>query len=242
MAFVPVRTKPIVITVDAQANGQQIVNSFTYVNLAPAAPATNLLSSTTLTAFRTFWRDQVLPNMYPAYRVERYWLRQITDVVPIQVGDPPWSYKNVWHFHQDFLDYAGGLDHGTKALVGEYLPTFVAANIRWNLEQAGRAYWRSSTRLGPFAEADQGTTANYWNGAFLATMGEIATEMPEAFFADGSGGGNLWGMCVFSPNHYGRVNKPLGLGMYMSCNRIMSGTPRTLVSTQMSRKQLKPAL
>lgn len=229
------RLNPYLVTVHGISHGQMVINTFGYRAADSGGTSAGSSSQLFLENFRQMWRDFILPVMYPAYSVYRYWIRRI-DGVEVVPGTDPVSYKPVFGIFQDFYPGNPAQDTGLKAAVTDYLPEFVAMTGTRIHTSVGRRYWRSSVRIGPHTEADQGTVPNEFNTARVTEVDNALQATVNQNIEDGLGAANDWVHATFSPTYYGRfvVGIP---GPIRDATLVVTGYQTgTIVTTQLSRK------
>lgn len=239
MSFPLLRANPINIVVHAVSHGQQIINSFTYRSQNPAGVSTLSSSASFLTSFRSAFRANFLFQAYPDYVVYRYWLRVIIGATLIPDTDPA-QYRPAFGPFEDFLAGAPGTDFGQRPLASQYLPEFVAMNMRRIHVLMGRRFFQSSIRVSPFAEEDQGATPNEFDAATLTRWNTAMDIFAFTALNDGEPPGNEWFHCTFSPTYYGRTIPPL-LSLREATNPVTNYVGNKNVTSQNSRKVRLPA-
>lgn len=234
MGFAMSRSFPHQVTVHGTSHGQMIINTFGYRAADELGPNIGSDSSVFLSNFITMWRANILPIMYPSYAVYRYWLRSIIGVEAIP-NTSPVQYKPEFGPIQDFIPGHVTSDLGSKALVGEYLPEFVAMTATRVHGFIGRRFWQSSIRLSPHSEADQGTVPNTFTQARINEVDTAFDAVAATNIEDGLGATNDWVHATLSSTYYGRVL--LGVGsMRPATNVVVAYQINSLVSHQISRR------
>lgn len=229
------RLNPFQVVVHGVSHNQMIINTFGYRAANAGGTSAGSSSGLFLENFRQMWRDFVLPVMYPAYTVYRYWLRRINgaDAIP---GTSPQAYKPLFDIFQDFLPGVGAPDTGTKAAATDYLPEFIAMTATRIHSSTGRRFFRSSVRMGPHTEADQGTTPNEFNAARIAEMNNAMDAIKNTEIEDGLGATNDWTHATFSPTYFGRFIAGIPGPLRDATLAVTDYQIGTIVTTQLSRK------
>lgn len=239
--FIPQSNHILQVTVDARVDAQQLLNVYHYKFSAPDTGPTGGSSVTFLQNFRTAFRVLLAARMYPAFEVERYWLRSIYDVAVSDPG-PPIKYRPV--FHPDMLDWLDGThgvgeDLGGQVSPSGYLPTYVAMRALKNPENRRVGYLsRNYNRYAPFAQADldaDNADHDRWDAAVVGEWSTSLNTFADAAILD-QPAGNGWDQAVFSASYHGKVGKPLGASITKAAEPVTSVTVMTFAGTQVSRR------
>lgn len=239
--FIPQSNHVLQLTVDARVDGQQVLNVFHYKHSSPDTGPTGGSSATFLTNFRTIFRTLIDARLYPAYAIQRYWLRSIYDVAFVN-PPAPGSYRPV--YHPDMLDFLDGVpgdnnDQGGLAEPAGYLPTYVCLRTLKNPEHRRVGYLsRNYNRFGPFARADLDADPadhDLWSTDLVTAWTTAINTFADAAVLD-QVAGNGWDMAVFSAQYHGKVGKPLGASITKAAEKVTSVTVMQYAGTQVSRR------
>lgn len=204
MSFQPVGKGVLEVTVDARAFGQQLLNTFYYryngSELGPVPGSSSIFMSNFIEDFRAI----ILPQMYAAYTVHRYWLRTIIGIVVSDPG-PPNVYRKLYEPTLfDYVDGAGA-DVGAKALaVGDaYLPMANCARVLKKPNNPTLRYFNKNyNRWSPFTSAELDTDSadhDRWTAAFVTAFeGAMDNFVDEVMFSVDPDAGSGWSHCLFS--------------------------------------------
>jgi hypothetical protein len=217
------------ITVNAVQAGQRITNVLHYVPIGTVDPMLTSLGAF-LTAFRTLWRDSMLPVQTTTLFVQEY----VGVVIRGTVAAPGGDGGKVLDLG-DIVTLVGDVVDDSGTAIGDTLPTNIAISYRKSTGQAGRTK-RGGFRLGGALEAyTQAGSPNELTNAAITVL-----ETPRlALEANLAGvGGEFLTPVVFSRTTLfskpGPENNTTGTWTLIE-QILLNG----LVGTQQSRKQVR---
>jgi len=238
--FEPNANYVLEVTVEGMSYTEQFINKFYFRFSDPDSGPTGGSSTTFLSNFATLYQTELLPEMYAAYSVNRYWLREIIDVSEKSPGPPP-VYQRV--YLDSALDYkeGTGLDVGGKALAMDtsYLPAGTAARVLKTPTVRRIKYFNKSyNRFGPFTTAELVNTVDghdQWSTTFITDMSAAMTSFLGTAVLD-QVAGNGWYHALWSDQFYGIKAKPFVISTGQSAALTTVGKLQKYIGTQATRR------
>jgi len=236
MAYNMVASNVQQVVVDARVDGAQVVNVYHY----RTTDVVGGNSAIFLDNFIDNYRASLLGAMYSAFQVQRYWVREISDVLMTSAG-PPSEWRPV--FRVDGVDYREGElvdDQGVLTLAGGalYLPTNVALRVYKRPLQYRLGYYKAGyNRYAPFPQTKLQTNHDRWDPAWVTTFDAACNVFSGTpIMSVDPAAGNGWDHAIYSPPYHGRVVKPLGGPPRDAAQIVASYTTRSWIGTQITRR------
>lgn len=235
MAYIPDRTKPQHITVEATVNGQLIVNTFWYRHSQGVGPSDGS-SFTLLNNFILAYRG-LLAQFYDVYRVNTYWMREVIDAV-FDPTPAPGRWVPVYNPLGVEQIFGAPGDVGLLASAGQQmLPAHEALRVRKRPLVPRIGFFRSGyNRFCPWAEIDVGNVWEQFTAGFIAALQGVCTTFNNTTIADGGAAPNTWTHSIHSSTLFGRVIKPAGGPIYNAGTFVFQYLAIPTIGTQTTRR------
>lgn len=151
-------------------SSQSIINRWFVDTIGAAAPPPTFQEL--LTTFRSWWRNNILPQVHQQYVVDKYACRHLTDVEPVSTS--PRRVRYLFDLGEELTGDAS-IDFGARGVA--MLPTYVAVSFNQRTGVLGRSY-RGGKRFACIPEADTNAEGNRLDPAILTNWQTVAGNIP----------------------------------------------------------------